>query len=125
MFTIATILLYYARHEIRLWTWVVAIVIIAVFYIASKLTKNQFLNYRKRIEIKSVKSVIIFLHLTVSFVMAILLPNNFLQNFATFKNIYSENGMWIFVSILLLFFIFMIAIGYLLNLFTNYIFQKK
>jgi hypothetical protein len=118
-------LLLFTRLEFKFWGIMFSLLIIGLGYLANKLTRgntNNYLNYRMN---RNVKNILIFIQYFVSIVLALLLPNNYLNEIEFTKRLYEENELWIAGTILILLFSFIILFGTTFTLVSRLLGLKK
>src|SRR5688500_10155875 len=97
--------------ESKFWGTGVILLIIGLGYLANRLTKGfaiGYINYKMRAKRKR---ALVITHGLSSLVLALALPNNYLNEIDFFKSLFEENQFWIAGSILILLFFFIMLFG--------------
>ena len=110
------ILVIFIRHETKFWLTIVIVFILGLLYLANKLTKGITIGYLKYKMNDRIKNALFFIHGSCSLILALALPNNYLNEISFFKRLYEENEIWIAVSILILLFSFVVIFGTMFTL---------
>lgn len=95
---------------------IIALAFIGLTIGAIFITKGLIYKYVARIKSDSAIFLLTRIHFITSLLLGFFLPNNYLNQFSAINLYYEENGIWIFVSIFLVFIISFIIIGILLNI---------
>jgi hypothetical protein len=106
-----SLLLLSARPETRFWAGIVFLLIAALAYLANKLTRGYTIGYTQCKINERVKAILMGVHGFGSLILALMLPNNYLNEIEFVGKLYEENELWIATSILLLLFTFIILFG--------------
>lgn len=101
----------------------VIIIIFAVLF--NKLTGGSIFGYKKYFASKTESQTLIAIQIVISFIIAIILPNNFLTELDYFQNLFKKNGIWIPITMLCVFLILLIFIGILLNVICKALMSGK
>lgn len=97
--------------ESKFWGTAVILFIIGLGYLANRLTKGfaiGYINYKMR---SKRKRALVITHGLSSLVLALAVPNNYLNEIDFFKRLFEENQFWIAGAILILLFFFIMLIG--------------
>jgi hypothetical protein len=109
----------FASPETRFWTGLVILFIVAMGYLSSKVTRGLTSGYLKAHIKENLKITLITIHGVGSFLLAMILPNNYLNEIDFFQQLYESNQLWIAASILILLFLFIILFGATFTLLTS------
>ena len=101
------------------WGTVVVVIALGVGYIGFRLIKGFIVGYLKVNIRDNLKVTLLFVQGLGSLILALALPNNFLNQFAFFEGLYAESGLWIAVSVFILLLLFLILFGTLFSLMTQ------
>ena len=94
------------------WFSLILIVLIVVLYFAALFLSRGYAFYYKKAKINThIKNLLAFTQIGGSLVLALALPNNYLNEFPAINDYYTKNGLWIFASSILLFLIFVLSFG--------------
>ena len=122
MISLFILSLYYeTKFGLFIFAAIVAILVLALYL----LTGGFIFKYIKKIKSKDTQQFLYGFHLITSLLLALILPNNFLNNFNYFHNLFDKNTLWIPASMIGIFFILLIIIGIILNIVCNILFKKK
>lgn len=113
------VLLYFAKPETKFWVVMVVLFILGLGYLANKLTRGittGYIYYKMR---DGVKNTLVLIHGFGSLILALALPNNFLNEIDFIKILYEENELWIAGSILVLLLSFLILFGAIFTFFAK------
>ena len=102
--------------ETKFWGGIVLLLIAALGYLANKATRGYAIGYMQYNINGNVRSVLMFVQGFGSLILALMLPNNYLNEIDSLKNLYEENELWIAVSIFALLFTFILLFGTLFTL---------
>lgn len=111
-----SLLLLSARPETRFWVGMVFLLIAALAYLGNKLTRGYTIGYTRYKINERVKATLMGVHGFGSVILALMLPNNYLNEIEFIRTLFEENELWIAASILLLLFIFIILLGTIFTL---------
>ncbi|GCC53400.1 hypothetical protein SanaruYs_36430 [Chryseotalea sanaruensis] len=95
----------------KFWGTMVILVIITLGYFANKLTRGNTIDYINYEMGSKLKNTLINIHGLGSLIIALILPNNFVNEIDFFKQLYDENELWIAGTMLTLLFIMLVMIG--------------
>jgi hypothetical protein len=112
-------LLFFASAETRFWASMVFLPVAALGYLGHRLTKGFAGGYSKANLGANLKGALFIIHGLSSLVLALILPNNYLVRIDFFRKLYQESELWIAVSILILLFMFLLAVGALFTILTK------
>jgi hypothetical protein len=98
---------------------VVLLFVVGMAYLAVKATRGLAGGYLHASIGERLKSAMVLFHGFGSLILALMIPNNFLVKIAWFDALYAQDGLWIAVSIVILLFFFLVAIGMLFTLLTS------
>lgn len=99
------------------WILLVGIILINAIIFAVTFLSRGFAFYYNEAKINSnLKNVLKFIQIGASLVLALALPNNYLNEFSIINNYYTKSGLWIFASSVLLFLIFVLIFGIIFSL---------
>jgi cytosine/uracil/thiamine/allantoin permease len=112
----------------RAGSWPIALLVCAValvVYIVHKLTKGKTFQYFRYEMNRNVLSTLKLIHFFGASALAMLLPNNYLNEIDFFRSLYDQNDFWIPLSILILLFFFLILFGAIITVLCKWIGLKK
>jgi hypothetical protein len=119
------ILLFFAKPETKFWGTMVILFVIGLGYLANKLTRGKATNYIYYDINDNVKKTLMFIHGFGPLILALLLPNNYLNEIDFLNKLYEENELWIAGTILILLFPFIILFGTTFTFFARLFGLKK
>jgi len=105
-----SILLAY-RSATRFWAAVVILFIVGIGYILNKLTKGYTVGYLRCKISENTKKTLTYIHGLGSLILALIIPNNFLNETDFFKELFDANELWIAASVVTLLFLFVAFFG--------------
>ncbi len=106
------IFLFIRRHPAVIATVAITILLIAI---AFRLTKGIAFAYMNSKLSANAKSTIIILHILISLVLAVSLPNNYLAEFPFIKTLYERNEWWIPLTMFILLLLSIVVIGVIIG----------
>jgi hypothetical protein len=109
----------------KFWGSMVVLLVIAIAALGNKLTRGITIGYMHYQMNENLKSAIVLVHGAVSLILALALPNNYLNEFEFFKNLYKQEDLWIAGSVLILLFTFLVIIGTAVTLIARFSGLKK
>ncbi|MFZ4401873.1 MAG: hypothetical protein ACOYO1_17720 [Bacteroidales bacterium] len=118
-----TILLNY-YYEIRWGLALLSIILLSLAYLFNKLTAGYIFNFTEKIQNKKTTQFLLSLQWIISILLAFILPNNYLAEIRFFQDVYSENQLWIPVSMIGVFCTTLIIIGFIFNILIKIINKK-
>jgi uncharacterized membrane protein len=95
----------------KFWLYVIFAIVLIIALLSYILTGGYAFRYFKLIDNEKVAIRLLSLHLIISFLLGLGLPNNLLDQYEFFRKAYEENQMWIPFSMLTIIFIFIMLIG--------------
>lgn len=98
---------------------VVVVMLLGLGYFGFKVTKGFIIGYMKANIGDNLKMTFLLIHGFGSFILAMILPNNYLNGIDFIRGIYEQNELWIGASIVTLLFIFLLLFGTLFTLLTG------
>jgi phosphatidylglycerophosphate synthase len=101
--------------EFDVWVSIIFVLIGGVVYLAIRLTSGGSTGYTHYAMSERLKLALVLVHGAASFLLALFLPNNYLNQYEFFRNLYVENDQWIAASMLTLLFLFFVAFGLILS----------
>ena len=110
------ILIFLAKPETRFWGTVVILFIVGLGYLANKLTRGHTIDYMNYEMNDGLKKTLMVVHGFGSLILALLLPNNYLNEINFINELYEENELWIAATILILLFSFILLFGTIFTL---------
>ena len=108
-----------ASATTKFWVGVVLLFIIGVGYLAAKTTRGLAGGYLRAPISDWLTATLAMVHGLGALILALIIPNNFLVKIPWFRDLYAQDGLWIAVSIVVLLFLFLVAIGMLFTLLTG------
>lgn len=102
--------------------WILAALVLVFLGIAvliNKITGGVIFSYLARVRSKDTSNFLLGFQWIFSALLALVLPNNFLDNIPFFQQLYTENEIWIPVSMVILLYTSLLIIGYIFGLFFN------
>lgn len=98
--------------------WLVVFIVTSgvILFVIHKLTNGFIFAYSKSKVNKNLLQLLRYVHFVGAAIPAFFLPNNYLIEFKTFEILFKQNGIWIGISITVIFITLMILIGILLTL---------
>ncbi len=102
--------------ETKFWGGIVFLLIAALGYLANKATRGYAIGYTRYKISDGVRATLMLIQGFGSLILALALPNNYLNEIESFGKLYRENEIWIAVSILALLFTFLILFGVIFTL---------
>jgi hypothetical protein len=106
-----TILRFFVNPEVSFWVTVVVLIMLGVGYIGLRLTKGLIVGYLKADINDTLKGILLLIQGLGSLILALALPNNYLNGFTFFDSLYKESELWIAASIFILLLLFLITFG--------------
>lgn len=103
----------------------VLLLIIGLGYLANKLTRGGTISYIHYEMNENIKKTLMFIHGFGSLILALLLPNNYLNEIDFIGRLYKENELWIAGTILMLLFSFIILFGTTFTLIASLVGLRK
>lgn len=116
---------YLITSETSFWIFIVFLLLFTIVFIAIFLTRGKLFEYLFFQMSEQIKILLGSIHLIGSLVTALILPNNYLNKIDYFNSLYNENELWIFASMIIIFFSFVLTIGLLFTLTVHYIGLRK
>src|SRR5690348_8122266 len=96
-----------ARAITRFWFTVVMLIIAGLGYLANKLTRGRTIEYLQYQMNERMKNTLLTIHGIASLILALALPNHYLNRVEQIRTLYNENDLWIAASVLALLFFFL------------------
>jgi len=93
------------------WLSLVLLLVFGIGYLSFKLSQRFVMRYLQTDLSAAIMTAVIVFHFVGSFVMGLILPNNFLIELDFFHWLYNQSELWIPVSMLALIFLFITTIG--------------
>lgn len=118
-------ILVFVRPETKFWGTMVLLLIIGLGYLANKLTRGGTISYIHYEMNENIKKTLMFIHGFGSLILALLLPNNYLNEIDFIGRLYKENELWIAGTILMLLFSFIILFGTTFTLIASLVGLRK
>ena len=87
------------------------LLVAALAYLGNRFTKGYTIGYINYKMSDRSKRTLMYCHGIGSLILALALPNNYLNEIDFIKRLYEENELWIAASILILLFFFLIFFG--------------
>lgn len=104
-------LLFLGSPDAKFWGSIVIVMVLGVAYVANKITRGITIGYHDYQIASWIKNSMQFLHLSMSLILALALPNNLLNEFGFFRELYKEDERWIAGTSVILLFLLVIVIG--------------
>jgi len=104
------------RPETKFWGSIVLLLIVAIGYLANKATRGYAIGYTKYKINGGVMITLVFVQGLGSLILALMLPNNYLNEIESIRKLYEGNELWIAVTIFTLLFTFIILFGTMFTL---------
>lgn len=95
----------------KFWGTMVVFVIIMLIYFANKLTRGNTIDYLNYEMSSRLKNTLMNVHGFSALILALMLPNNYINEIDFFKKLYDENELWIAGTMLIILFLLIIGIG--------------
>ena len=108
-----TLLLYTRRNP---FTLVLLIIVVIAFGLVFWATRGISFGYTKSKLSDNARSTFLAIHIILSLVLSLALPNNYLKNFSFFESLYTQNEIWIPISMFLLLVFFVTIFGFILSI---------
>ena len=113
------------KPETKFWGGIVFLLIAALGYLANKATRGYAIGYFKYKISEGVKLTLIVVQGPGSLILALMLPNNYLNEIDSVRKLYEQNELWIAVTILTLLFTFIILFGTIFTLVVQWVGVSK
>lgn len=117
--TIDILLRFPANPQTRFWLSVVILIILGLGYLGFKLTKGFIGGYLKADIAHNLKITLLMIHGFLSLILALILPNNYLNDIDFIGNLYKQNELWIAFTVMILLFTFLLLFGSFFTLLTK------
>jgi hypothetical protein len=109
----------FASPETKFWVSTILLLIVALGYLSSIATKGLTSGYLKTRINDNLKNALVVIHGLGPLLIALILPNNYLNEIDFFQELYESNQLWIPISIVMLLLIFIILFGTVFTLLTR------
>lgn len=109
----------------KFWGSMVIFVIIMLIYFANQLTRGKTIDYLNYEMSSRLKNTLMNVHGFSALILALLLPNNYINEIDFFKRLYDENELWIAGTMLILLFLLIICIGLVFSFAVKWLGLKR
>ncbi|HYG52882.1 MAG TPA: hypothetical protein VD905_18395 [Flavobacteriales bacterium] len=115
----------FAQHETRNVALVTFVVLGLITYFIYKASRGFFIRYSTLNMPKTLLDMIMFLHIFVSVVPALYLPNNVIAKTVYFAPLFAESDAWFIVCAMVLAVVIFMVTGVVLTFIAGKFFTKK
>lgn len=112
----ATIFLLLGNPESRIWVTLITLMIVVIGYFANRLTKGYTVGYVYSSIGEGAARTLMIIHGFGSLIIALALPNNYLNEIPYFNQLYKTDELWIAASMLGMLFVSIIVLGVIFTL---------
>ena len=117
--------LLFMNPAIKFWGSMVILVIVMLIYFTNQLTRGRTIDYLNYQMSSRLKNTLMNVHGFSALILALLLPNNYLNKIDFFKKLYNEDELWIAGTMLILLFLLILCIGIVFSFAVKWLGLKR